>query len=132
MPSAASSSAVAGRPLAQSTTSGPVTHAEPFQRSTTAAMSPPGVTGRMRTALPFDKVIADSSSRNMALYSLRYLITRSARDSSADGMVRPSLSAVTALIVSSKFVGSSTGKLPALAPLKILSTNCAECRYNSA
>lgn len=65
MPKAASSSTVAGRPLAQSTTSGPATHAEPFHRSTTAAMSPPGLTGRIRTAFPADIVIAERSSRNM-------------------------------------------------------------------
>jgi hypothetical protein len=65
MPSATSSSVVAGRPLAQSTTSGPVTHAEPFHRSTTGTMSPPGVTGRMRTAYPFDNVITDNPSRNI-------------------------------------------------------------------
>jgi hypothetical protein len=35
MPSAASSCTVARRPLAHSTTSDPVTHAEPFHRSTT-------------------------------------------------------------------------------------------------
>jgi len=66
MPRAASSSAVAGRPLAQATTSGPDTHAAPFQRSTTAAMSPPGLTGRSRTAYPPLSVIVESSSRNIA------------------------------------------------------------------
>ena len=64
MPRAASSSAVAGRPFAQSTTSGPVTHAEPVQPSTTAAMSPPGPTGRIRTATPSDNVIVARSSLN--------------------------------------------------------------------
>ncbi len=66
MPSASSSPAVAGRPLAQSTTSGPVTHAEPFHRSTTVLVLAPAATGRMRTAHPPDNVIADSSSRNIA------------------------------------------------------------------
>lgn len=66
MPSAASSSAVARRPLAQSITSGPVTHADPFHRSTTVVISPPGMTGRMRTACPCsESVIADRSSRNL-------------------------------------------------------------------
>src|SRR5215510_12578325 len=48
-------------------------------------------------------------------------ITSSARASNLSGILRPSALAVFALITSSNFVGCSTGKSPALAPLIILS-----------
>src|SRR5262245_50631793 len=46
----------------------------------------------------------------------------SARASSGGGTVRPSALAVLRLIVSSKFVGNSTGSSPGLSPLRILAT----------
>src|SRR5262249_61379138 len=52
-------------------------------------------------------------------------ITSSARASNLSGILRPSALAVFALITSSNFVGCSTGKSPALAPLIILSTQPA-------
>jgi hypothetical protein len=51
-----------------------------------------------------------------------YLITASAWKRRLGGMVRPSASAVFRLMISSNFVGCSTGKSAGLAPLRILST----------
>ena len=53
---------------------------------------------------------------------LSHRITSSARNSSSGGIVIPSALAVLRLITSSNFVGCSTGILPGLAPLRILST----------
>lgn len=52
----------------------------------------------------------------------RHSITRSARNSSPGGIVRPSCLAVTRLIASSKISGCSIGNSLGFAPLKILST----------
>ena len=52
-----------------------------------------------------------------------YSITWSARASTYGGIVRPSALAVLRLITSSNCVGCSIGSSPALAPLRILSTN---------
>src|SRR5262249_26585474 len=49
-------------------------------------------------------------------------ITSSARASSAGGTVRPSALAVVRLMINSSLTGCSTGRSPAFAPLKILST----------
>jgi hypothetical protein len=50
-----------------------------------------------------------------------YSITASARARSVGGSVSPSAWAVLTLMTSSNFVGCSTGRSPALAPLRILS-----------
>src|SRR6266478_7322465 len=62
---------------------------------------------------------------------IRYSITRSARTSTEGGMASPSVLAVLRLISSSNFVGCSTGKSAALAPLRILSTYVAAWRNKS-
>src|SRR4029453_1841945 len=49
-------------------------------------------------------------------------ITSSARSSTDGGIVTPSALAVLRLMISSNFVGSSTGKSAGLAPLRIRST----------
>ena len=51
-----------------------------------------------------------------------YSITSSARTSKGGGTVRPSAFAVLRLMTRSNLVGCSTGRSPALAPLRILST----------
>src|SRR5262245_44798661 len=56
-----------------------------------------------------------------------YSITWSARSSSAGGIVRPSALAVLRLMISSNFVGCSTGRSAGLVPLRILSTYVAAC-----
>src|SRR5215472_14347447 len=54
-----------------------------------------------------------------------HLITLSARNSMDCGIVRPICLAVFRLILSSNFVGCSTGRSAGLAPFKILSTKYA-------
>src|SRR5207248_3212258 len=54
-----------------------------------------------------------------------YSITSSARESSEGEIVSQSALAVLRLITSSNFVGCSTGRSAALAPLRILSTYAA-------
>ena len=61
-----------------------------------------------------------------------YSITLSARTKIDCGIVRPSALAVFMLITSSNLVGSSTGRSPGFAPLRILSTKVAARRYISA
>src|SRR6266700_1027107 len=55
-------------------------------------------------------------------HAYAYLITSSAWNRSAGGIVRPSALAVLRLMTSSNFMGCSTGRSPGLAPLRILST----------
>ena len=54
-----------------------------------------------------------------------YLMTFSARMSTIGGIVKPSALAVFKLIISSNFVGCSTGRSAGLAPFRILSTKTA-------
>src|SRR5215204_2873807 len=58
-------------------------------------------------------------------------ITSSARARSVGGMVRPRALAVLRLMTSSNLVGCSIGRSAGLAPLRILSTCVAACRYMS-
>src|SRR3954464_5555184 len=58
-------------------------------------------------------------------------ITSSASNCIELGTVSPSAFAVLRLITSSNLVGCMTGKSPGFAPLRILSTNTAACRYTS-
>ena len=58
-----------------------------------------------------------------------YWITSSARRSRGGGMVIPSALAVLRLMISSNFVGCSTGKSAGLTPFRILSTYVA-ARWN--
>ena len=51
-----------------------------------------------------------------------YLMTRSARTSTFGGIVRPICFAALRLMMSSNFIGCSTGRSAGLAPLRILST----------
>src|SRR5262249_14222392 len=53
---------------------------------------------------------------------LNYSISSSARFCSKGGIVRPSALAVFMLMISSNFVGCSTGRSEGLAPFKMLST----------
>jgi hypothetical protein len=53
---------------------------------------------------------------------LNYSISSSARSCSKGGIVRPSALAVFMLMISSNFVGCSTGRSEGLAPFKMLST----------
>jgi hypothetical protein len=61
-----------------------------------------------------------------------YLITWSAWNRSAGGMVRPSALAALRLMTSSNFAGCSTGRSAGFAPLRILSTNVAARRARSS
>src|SRR3954453_8988304 len=74
-----------------------------------------------------------SQWRQLETYALQqiasYSITSSARATSVGGTSRPRALAVFILMASSNFVGCSTGRLAGLAPLKILCTNAAACRY---
>src|SRR6516162_61165 len=58
-------------------------------------------------------------------------ITSSARASNASGTVKPSALAVFILMISSKWVGCSTGRSAGWAPLRILSTYTAALRNRS-
>ena len=58
----------------------------------------------------------------IAIGNRLHLMTFSARISTTGGIVRPSALAVFKLIISSNFVGCSTGKSAGLAPFRILST----------
>src|SRR5262245_7226557 len=60
-----------------------------------------------------------------------YWITSSARRSRDGGIVIPSALAVLRLIISSYFVGSSTGKSAGLAPFRRRSTKYPKRRYQS-
>src|SRR5712691_440877 len=59
-----------------------------------------------------------------------YLITSSAWNRSAGGMVRPSALAVLRLTTMISFVGNSTGKSPGAVPCKILCTYAAARRLH--
>src|SRR5207248_2326483 len=65
------------------------------------------------------------------LASIAYLITLSARYSTACGIVTPICFAVLRLMTNSNFVGCSTGSSAGLAPFSILSTYVAARRKTS-
>src|SRR5262245_33533886 len=60
----------------------------------------------------------DLQQRTLTAYS----ITSSARKSSDDGMLRPSVLAVFALMIKSNSLGCSTGRSDGFVPFRILST----------
>ena len=63
--------------------------------------------------------------------SWRYLITLSALASTFGGIANPICFAVLRLMISSNFLGCSTGRSTGLAPFRILSTYVAARRYSS-
>jgi Short C-terminal domain len=77
------------------------------------------------------KLIGRCSITSSAVIS-SYLITSSARASTASGMVRLSAFAVLRLTSSSNLVGCSTGISPGFVPCRILSTKSAARRNRSA
>src|SRR5215813_690592 len=72
-----------------------------------------------------------SSSLGHSTFVTSYLITLSARASTAGGIVRPICFAVFRLITNSNFVGCSTGSSAGFAPFRILSTYVAARRNKS-
>src|SRR4030095_4230443 len=70
-------------------------------------------------------------SEIVLLTSYAYRITLFARTSTFGGIVRPICFAAFRLMISSNFVGCSTGKSAGWAPLRILSTKTA-ARLNSS
>ena len=61
-------------------------------------------------------------------FTVFYLISLFARASTSGGIVRPICFAVLRLMISSNFVGCSTGRSAGLAPFRILSTKYATRR----
>src|SRR5215471_3247289 len=81
----------------------------------------------MRSKRPRHRRTAEQRDELAALHS----ITSSARASNASGTVKPSALAVFILMISSKWVGCSTGRSAGRAPLRILSTYTAALRNRS-
>ena len=67
----------------------------------------------------------ESPSTAGGLPTINYLMTLSARASTFGGIVRPICFAALRLMMSSNFVGCSTGKSAGLVPFRILSTKTA-------
>src|SRR5262245_62499815 len=65
---------------------------------------------------------------NRKIGNVNYFITLSALNSTFGGIVRPICLAVFRLILSSNFVGASTGRSAGFAPFRILSTYVAARR----
>src|SRR5262249_33205577 len=82
---------------------------------------------RTRRKRPRHRGAAESQDKRAAVHS----ITSSARASNASGTVKPSALAVFILMISSKWVGCSTGRSAGWAPLRILSTYTAALRNRS-
>src|SRR5262249_18757171 len=74
---------------------------------------------------------AEQGDEVAALQLRIHSITSSARASNASGTVKPSALAVFILMISSKWVGCSTGRSAGWAPLRILSTYTADLRNRS-
>src|SRR6266446_5212460 len=90
-----------------------------------------GLLGSRRSTDQVDGSSGEGRERSEQPGTIHHWITSSARCSSGCGIVRPSTLAVLRLITSSNFVGCSMGRSAGFAPLKILSTYTAACRYIS-
>src|SRR6516164_6801085 len=82
---------------------------------------------RARRERPGDRCAAEKRDE----LAPRHSITSSARASNASGTVKPSALAVFKFMISSKWVGCSTGRSAGWAPLRILSTYTAALRNRS-
>jgi hypothetical protein len=79
----------------------------------------------------FGKALASCESAHGVPHNA-YWITSSARRSREGGIVIPSALAVLRLMISSNFIGCSTGRSAGLVPFRILSTKMAERRHRAA